>query len=239
MYSSAQILTGFSEAGGLKQNSRHQSLLDNGRAPSSSYTQSFPIVMDFSLFTTSPYIPAIDTRAPIATNTTTSPYFARSPQYKISTSAPAAYSPSHQPSDISIPIDFSQYTSSFTVLEDHSTFALSSNSEIYEIHLKTTKKYKPVALKIKPVESTLPSQFRIIRNVIGDPLAKLPILNPNPPPFTPTGRYTLERKELFDKNNSDFLLPAERDLLHHFMTVLYTAPQIPAGMPGILRNPQE
>jgi hypothetical protein len=79
------------------------------------------------------------------------------------------------------------------------------------------KKYKPVALKVRPVTSELPDKFRIIRNILGDPLEKLPTLSPNPPPFTPYGRYTAERKELFDKNNAGFLLPAERDLLHHFM----------------------
>jgi len=114
-------------------------------------------------------------------------------------------------------MDFSQYSTSFTVLKDSSTFALSSDSDIYEIFIKTTKKYKPVALKIKPVKSTLPSQFCIIRNITGDPLTNIPHLNPHPPPFTPTGRYTQERKELFDKNNPGFLLPAERNLLHHFM----------------------
>src|SRR5271168_1691321 len=98
--------------------------------------------------------------------------------------------PSHQqqhPSSNSLDMDFSQYSTSFTVLKDSSTFALSSDSDIYEIFIKTTKKYKPVALNIKPVESTLPSQFRIIRNIIGDPLTNSPHLNPHLPPFIPTG----------------------------------------------------
>ena len=63
----------------------------------------------------------------------------------------------------------------------------------------------------------LPDKFRIIRNIIGDPLQHLPALSTNPPPFSPTGRYTQERKELFDKLNPGFLLPAERELMHHFM----------------------
>ena len=85
------------------------------------------------------------------------------------------------------------------------------------INLKTGKKYKPVALKTRPVLGELAEKFRIIRNVKGDPLEHLPVLNPNPPKFTPCGRYTQERKELFDKANEGFLWPAERDLLHHFM----------------------
>lgn len=86
-----------------------------------------------------------------------------------------------------------------------------------DISLATKKKYKPVALKVRPVLGELPAKFRIIRNITGDPLEKLPELNPNPPPFVPCGRYTQERKDLFDKLNPGFLLPAERDLLHHFM----------------------
>ena len=41
-----------------------------------------------------------------------------------------------------------------------------------------TKKYKPVALKVKPVMGTLPDKFRIERKILGDPLAEMPKLNP-------------------------------------------------------------
>ena len=34
----------------------------------------------------------------------------------------------------------------------------------------TTKKYKPVALKTKPVIDQLPPRFRIVREIKGDPL---------------------------------------------------------------------
>ena len=87
------------------------------------------------------------------------------------------------------------------------------------MNLSGKKKYKPVALKIKPVIGELPDKFRIIRNIIGDPLGQLPILPTHPPSFTPRGKYTEERKELFDKLNPGFLLPAERDLMHYFMMV--------------------
>jgi len=79
------------------------------------------------------------------------------------------------------------------------------------------KKYKPVALKVRPIIGELPDRFRIIRNIAGDPLANLPILDPNPPAFKPCGRYTQERMEIFDKINAGFLLEEERKLLHHFM----------------------
>ncbi|ETW76729.1 hypothetical protein HETIRDRAFT_53333, partial [Heterobasidion irregulare TC 32-1] len=71
-------------------------------------------------------------------------------------------------------------------------------------------KYKPVAQKTRPVLADLPEKFRIVRNILGDSLATLPTLTPNPPPFAPTGRYTAERRDLIDKVHSDdFLWPAE------------------------------
>jgi hypothetical protein len=85
-----------------------------------------------------------------------------------------------------------------------------------EVYAK--KKYKPVAQKIRPVLDTLPDKFRIERHIHGDPLADMPTLEPNPPPFEPTGRYSDERRDLMDAAHSgEFLWPEERRLLHHFM----------------------
>ena len=101
---------------------------------------------------------------------------------------------------------------------DHDTHEPSTiEEESTAIHLVTKKKYKPIALKVKPVIGELPDKFRIVRSIIGDPLENLPTLNPTPPPYMPIGRYTQERKDLFNKKNAGFLLPAECDLLHHFM----------------------
>nr|GAT45871.1 predicted protein [Mycena chlorophos] len=80
------------------------------------------------------------------------------------------------------------------------------------------KRYKPVAKKVRPILGSLPDEFRIIRNITGDPLENIPILDPNPPPFVPTGRYTADRKAALDAAHSeDFLWPEERALLHYFM----------------------
>ncbi|KDR65127.1 hypothetical protein GALMADRAFT_37435, partial [Galerina marginata CBS 339.88] len=80
------------------------------------------------------------------------------------------------------------------------------------------KKYKPVALKVKPVYAELPEKFRIKREILGDPLADMPKLSTSPPDFVPTGRYTAERQKAFDKvHNGEFLLPEERKLVHHLM----------------------
>src|ERR1700690_4172670 len=81
------------------------------------------------------------------------------------------------------------------------------------------KKYKPVALKTRPILAELPDKFRIVRNIIGDPLADMPTLSPNPPPFQPTGRYTSERRDTLNKVHCDFLTPDELALMDHFMSV--------------------
>jgi hypothetical protein len=83
-----------------------------------------------------------------------------------------------------------------------------------DLFLSAKKKYKPIAKKVRPVIGELPEKFRIERRIIGNPLDDLPTLNPNPLPFTPTDRYTLERQDQLDKNHpGNFLWPAERDLM--------------------------
>ena len=81
----------------------------------------------------------------------------------------------------------------------------------------TKKKYKPVALKVKPIIGELPDKFRIIRNIVGEPLKDMPTLDPNSTLFKPTGRYNQEWKDLFSKNHEGFLLDEERKFLHNFM----------------------
>jgi hypothetical protein len=80
------------------------------------------------------------------------------------------------------------------------------------------KKYKPVAQKVRPIVGKLPDKFCIHCNIIRDPLANIPTLDPNLPPFKPTGRYMQECKEKLDKiHDSDFLWDSKCDLLHDFM----------------------
>uniref|UniRef100_D8QJM9 Integrase zinc-binding domain-containing protein n=2 Tax=Schizophyllum commune (strain H4-8 / FGSC 9210) TaxID=578458 RepID=D8QJM9_SCHCM len=82
------------------------------------------------------------------------------------------------------------------------------------------KKYKPVALKVKPVQAQLPQQFHIERNIRGDPEERMPKLPVHPPDFQPTGRYTEERKALIEKlHGTDFLTPEEMKLLHYIYMV--------------------
>ena len=128
----------------------------------------------------------------------------------------------------SFPFPYRSYTqqtedsaSAFAYIEEEPSSPLPdfliSEDDLFPIHLKMTKKYKPVALKTKPILGELPSKFRIIREIKGDPLEGLPALSTDPPKYFPIGRYTQQRKDIFDKANEGFLWPAERDLLHHFM----------------------
>jgi hypothetical protein len=69
------------------------------------------------------------------------------------------------------------------------------------LFLSANKKYKPVTKKVCPVIGESPEKFHIECKIIGNPLDDLPTLNPNPPPFTPTDRYTLEQQDQLDKNH--------------------------------------
>jgi hypothetical protein len=80
------------------------------------------------------------------------------------------------------------------------------------------KKYKPITLKVRPVETELLSRFRIIHDIRGDPLENIPKLPMRPQDFHLTGRYMQERKEQFNQvHMGDFLLPEEKKLRHQFM----------------------
>jgi hypothetical protein len=68
--------------------------------------------------------------------------------------------------------------------------------------------YKKVANKTKPVATTLPENFRIVRLDHPDPLADMPPLPIHPPDFVPTGRITKERRDKMAIGR-DFLLPDE------------------------------
>ena len=89
-------------------------------------------------------------------------------------------------------------------------FYLLSTNSLYPAFAATKKKYKPVAKKVRPVITDLPDHFRIVRNITGDPLASMPKLNPHPTQFSPSTRYSLERKAIVDNNHpGDFLWPEE------------------------------
>ena len=74
-----------------------------------------------------------------------------------------------------------------------------------------------MANRVRPVATTLPEEFRIIRRFPSDPLADLPKLPTSPPDFTPGKRYTQERKEHMKVNTDRFLWPEEEKLVHHII----------------------
>jgi hypothetical protein len=79
-----------------------------------------------------------------------------------------------------------------------------------QVSVFANHKYKPVAQKIHPIIAELPDKFRIVHNIVGNPLADLPTLSPNPPPFQPTGQYTAERRAIIECIHPEgFLLPTE------------------------------
>jgi len=77
--------------------------------------------------------------------------------------------------------------------------------------------YKKTANQIKPVATTLPEDFQIIRRIPTDPLETLPEISFNPPNFSPGERYTLERKSAMNVNQEQFLWPEEEKLVHHLI----------------------
>ena len=76
-------------------------------------------------------------------------------------------------------------------------------------------KYKKVANRTKPVATTLPEEYRIVRREHPDPLRDLPMLPTRPPDFVPGQRYTQERYEAMELDSEAFLWEEERKLVHH------------------------
>jgi hypothetical protein len=77
--------------------------------------------------------------------------------------------------------------------------------------------YKKVEHRVKPVATTLPEEYRIVRKIPSDPMVGLPHLPKKPPDFVPGIRYTQERKALMQVNRDGFLWPEEEKLVHHLI----------------------
>jgi hypothetical protein len=79
------------------------------------------------------------------------------------------------------------------------------------------RRYKPVANRIKPVKTTLPEEYRIVRLVHPEPLRNIPELPVHPPDFIPGHRYTMERYEALKATMKPFLWPEEEKLAHELI----------------------
>ena len=82
-----------------------------------------------------------------------------------------------------------------------------------------TLAYKKVTNRIKPMATTLPEKFCIVRHIPSDPLAKLPIMPTCLPDFSPGSRYTEERMKAQGVNPTGFLTDEEEKLIHHLIRV--------------------
>lgn len=102
--------------------------------------------------------------------------------------------------------------------------------EIYEISLPAIQLhneqvqgasygYKKVANRVRPVATTLPEDFRIVRQIPTDPLESMPRLPTHPPEFTPGLRYMQERKSEMRLNKNGFLWPEEEKLAHYLVKI--------------------
>lgn len=77
--------------------------------------------------------------------------------------------------------------------------------------------YKRVINKVKPVATTLPEDYRIQRRRPSDPLATLPPVLTDPPPFNSGSRLTQERLDALNINRHGFLQPEEVRFLTHIL----------------------
>jgi hypothetical protein len=78
------------------------------------------------------------------------------------------------------------YTSGSNSSLDHMLYISFSNVKP-PLAIFAGKKYKPVALKVRPVETELPSQFCIICDIKGNPLENIPELPMHPQDFQADG----------------------------------------------------
>ena len=92
--------------------------------------------------------------------------------------------PSHEPS-VPILIDMSVASGSVNIAPTYAAIMNTAKKPM-------KKKNKPVVLKVRPILGKLPDKFGIIRNITGDPLEGMPILDPNLPIFQPCSHYTQE-----------------------------------------------
>jgi len=73
--------------------------------------------------------------------------------------------------------------------------------------------YKPVAKKVHTVQTAMPPELRITRQLPNDPLASMPTLSTHPPDFVPGVHFTQERAEKLDLDPTNWLWPDKLKLI--------------------------
>ena len=91
--------------------------------------------------------------------------------------------------------------------------AIIEECEGHEVYI--SKRYKPVAIRVKPVPGVFPSEASVKRNMPSDVLTGLHPLTSHPPEFVPTARFTQERMTALEINKDGFLWPEEEKLFKH------------------------
>ena len=84
---------------------------------------------------------------------------------------------------------------------------------------RAAMKYKKVANKTRPVATTLPEEYRIVRRLPAEPLKELPVLPINPGVFTPGERYTQERYKAMEINPEEFMWREEVKIGHKLIKI--------------------
>ena len=92
-------------------------------------------------------------------------------------------------------------------------------NETHDSSAWTFTAYKRVGQKVKPVSGVFPEEARVLRQFPHNPLDSLPALTPNIPEFKPSERLSLERLHTLGIHNSKFLLPEEKRLFSHIMSL--------------------
>jgi len=79
--------------------------------------------------------------------------------------------------------------------------------------------YKKVANRVRLVPGTMPTNIRIIRQFLEDPLRTLPYISPHPPTFLPGVQLTHARIEELGLLTNEFLWPEKRELVVQVLRV--------------------
>jgi len=79
--------------------------------------------------------------------------------------------------------------------------------------------YKPVAKKVHTVQTTMPPEFRIMRQLPDNPLASMPTLPTHLPDFVPGVHFTQERVDKLDLDPTNWLWPNKLKLIRWLVRV--------------------
>ncbi|KAG2343959.1 hypothetical protein BDR05DRAFT_847432, partial [Suillus weaverae] len=69
--------------------------------------------------------------------------------------------------------------------------------------------YKPVTKKVRTMPTTMPPEYRVVRQLPENPLAGMPELPTKPPDFVPGICYTQEHADKLDLDPTKWLWPEE------------------------------